>query len=82
MKQCSVQLGKQGCSENFMGTLESMFKNHENVKVCLLKSAGRDRDEIKEIVEKILKHLGKSYTARIVGFTIFLKKWRKCSVRY
>ena len=30
-----------------------------------------------EIAEKIQKELGAKFTYRIVGFAIFLKKWRK-----
>lgn len=72
-----VQLGKQGITNNFISTLESHFKNHENVKVCVLKSAGHDREKMKKYSDEILDELGKNYTSRIVGFTIFLKKWRR-----
>lgn len=72
-----IQLGKNGLTENFVETLKTYFKNHKNVKVSLLKSATRDKKEMREISDKILEKLGKNYTARIIGFTIVLKKWRK-----
>ena len=72
-----IQLGKQGISDNFIETLKFCFKNHKNVKVSVLKSAGRDRQKIKEYSEEILEKLGKNYTAKIVGFTIAVKRWRK-----
>lgn len=72
-----IQIGKNGLSENFFLTLESYFKLHKNVKVIVLKSAREDKQETKKYAENILERLGKSYTARIVGHTIALKKWRK-----
>lgn len=76
-KQVIMHLGKQGLTENFFLTLENHFKNHENVKIIVLKSGGHDREKIKELNDKILNKLGKKYTSRIIGFTIFIKKWRK-----
>ena len=72
-----MQLGKQGLTENFLGTLEHHFDNHRNVKVSVLASAGHDKATVKEYSEKILEKLGDHYTTKIVGFTIFVKKWRK-----
>ncbi|MDP2628466.1 MAG: YhbY family RNA-binding protein [Nanoarchaeota archaeon] len=72
-----IQLGKQGLTENFIGSLRNIFKTHENVKISVLKSAGHDKKKVKEYSEKILEKLGKKYTARNIGFTISIKKWRK-----
>ena len=73
----NIQLGKQKITENFIETLKIFFKNRENVRVSVLRSATRDREEIKKFAEKILGDLGKNFTARIIGFTIVVKKWRK-----
>ena len=72
-----IQLGKQGISDNFIEGLKNHFKNYQNVKISVLKSAGHEKNKIKEYSEQILEKLGKNYTAKIVGFTIVLKKWRK-----
>ena len=72
-----IQLGKQGISDNFIESLKNHFKNYQNVKVSVLKSAGHDKSKVKEYSKQILEKLGKNYTARIVGFTIVLKKWRQ-----
>jgi len=72
-----VQLGKNGITENFMETLRNHFKRYKNVKVSILKSAGHSRDKVKEYREEVLGNLGVNYTAKIVGFTIFIKRWRK-----
>lgn len=72
-----VQLGKNGITENFISSLENCFKTHKNVKVSVLKSVSRDKKKIKKFSEEILDKLGKNYTARVIGFTIVLKKWRR-----
>ena len=72
-----VQLGKNGVTANFIETLKTHFKNHKDVRIVVLKSCCRDRNEIKDISEKILEKLGKNYTAKRIGYTIFVKKWRK-----
>ena len=70
-----IQLGKNGLTENFIQTLKSHFENHKDVKVSVLKSA--ERTEIKNYAKEILEKLGPNYTARTLGFTINVKKWRK-----
>ena len=77
MAFAEMQLGKQGITDNFIETLKNHFKNHENVKVSVLKSAEHNKKKLKEYSEEILEKLGKSYTSRVIGFTIVLKKWRK-----
>ncbi len=76
-RQSIVHLGKQGLSDNFFLTLENNFRTHENVKVIVLKSAGHERGKVGEFKEGILNRLGSKYTGKVVGFTIFVKKWRK-----
>lgn len=79
-EQISVQLGKNGLTEGFLEMLKNAFKTHNSVRVMLLKSATRDRAEAEDIAKNICNSLGKHYTYNIVGFTIFLKKWRKVPV--
>ena len=50
-----MQLGKQGITENFIGTLKHYFDRHKNVRVSVLKSAGHNKDKVKEYSEKILE---------------------------
>ncbi len=72
-----MQLGKSGISENFMNGLKNQFKNSQVIKISVLKSASRDREEIIKLKDELLKKLGKNFTGRIIGFTIILRKWRK-----
>ncbi|MEX0920942.1 MAG: YhbY family RNA-binding protein [Candidatus Pacearchaeota archaeon] len=77
MAQGQVQLGKKGITDNFIETLRNHFKKKENVKISVLKNLGRDKKDMKKIKEDILKKLGENYIGKIIGFSIFLKKWRK-----
>jgi RNA-binding protein YhbY len=72
-----MQLGKQGLTENFIATLKNHFDRNLNVRVSVLQSAGHDKTKIKKYSEEILEKMGVHYTTKIVGFTIFVKKWRK-----
>ncbi len=72
-----LQLGKAGLTENFLQTLKTRFDKHRTIKVSVLKSAGREKKQIKEYSEKILEELGEKFTSKVIGFTIILKKWRK-----
>jgi len=76
-KLSEIQIGKQGISENFIETLKNNFKKHENVRIHILKSAGHDKEKVRKYSEEILQELGKNYTAKIIGFKIAIKKWRK-----
>jgi len=72
-----IQLGKSGLTDNFIITLKNHFKKHDNVKISVLKSYCRDKDELKKISKDILNKLGENYTAKTIGYTIAIKKWRK-----
>ncbi len=77
MSQGQVQLGKQGITENFILTLKSHFNRHDDVKVSVLKSAGHHKDLVKKYADEIVEKLGNRYSARVLGFTIFIKRWRR-----
>lgn len=72
-----IQLGKNGVTENFIKNLRTQFKNCQTIKISVLRSYCRDKDKLKEITQEILNKLGKNFTARTIGYTIALKKWRK-----
>lgn len=72
-----IQLGKQGVTKNFIQTLKDHFNNHENVRVSVLRSCCRDKEELKKITLSILEKLGNRYTANIIGYVLVVKRWRK-----
>lgn len=77
IRQSILQIGKNGLTKNFIETLKNSFKNHNSIRISVLKSAGHEKDKIRNMAEEILGELGRNYTARVIGFTIVLKKWRK-----
>jgi len=80
----TVQLGKQGITTNFILALKNQFNIRRNIKIAVLSSARGEGKEakikVKEYADKILEQLGTHYTAKIIGFTISIKKWRKSMV--
>ena len=77
--QQEIQLGKKGLTSEFIQDIEKRLEKHRNVtiKISVLKSARESKEDVKKYAEEIIKKLGKQYTARTLGFSIFLKKWRK-----
>ena len=77
----TFQIGKQGVTTSSILALKRLFNNHRNVKVSVLRSARGEGKEAKEVVKKtadeLLEHLGKNFTAKVIGFTIILQKWRR-----
>lgn len=73
----NMQLGKNGLSSGFIDCLKNTFKERESIKIRILKSAGHDKEKIKKMAEEIIENLGKKYTYKIIGFSIFIKKWRR-----
>jgi len=81
----TLQIGKNNLTTDFLENLRDCFnkKGNDQIRVTLLKSSDRDKQKTKETAEKIISYLDNlsqqkgKFTARIIGFTIVLKKWRK-----
>jgi RNA-binding protein YhbY len=73
----SMQVGKSSLTGNFLLALKNAFNTHDTAKISVLKTATRSRDGIEKIAQELCTALGKKFTCKIVGFTIFIKKWRK-----
>ena len=76
-----LNLGKKGLTPEFIENLKKNFTKVEHVRIAMLKSSTRDKSEVKKWVEEILKSLGVNYTAKVIGYTIILRKWRKSKDR-
>ena len=80
-KLVNFEIGERGLNRNFIDAIEKTFKKHDLIKVSILRSATRDRKEARKIAQEICSELkkieGKDFTAKIIGFTIFIRKWRK-----
>jgi len=66
------QLGKNGLNAGFIDNIRKSFKRHENVKISLLKSYSRDKEQIIKDAEKICIELGCKY--KLLGYTLMLKR--------
>ena len=74
-----MQIGKKGLTEELILDIEKRLKKHSNanLKISVLKSARESKADVKKYAEEINNFLGDKFTYRILGFSIFLKKWRK-----
>jgi len=75
--QIEMQIGKNGVTDNFITSLTTAFKKRNNIKIHVLKSAGHDREKVKQIAEDIRGRIGNKFNYRIVGFTLSFKKLKK-----
>ena len=78
-KQIEMQLGKKGLTKEFVKDIEKRLENHRNavLKISVLKSARESKADVKKYAEELVGMLGPNFTYRVLGFAIFLKKWRK-----
>ena len=78
--QIKIRLGKKGLTEDFLNDLKKRFDNNKvkNIKVGVLRSARKNGNkDVKRYAEEIIDFLGDKFSYRILGFSIFLNKWRK-----
>ena len=74
-----IQLGKKGLTKEFLEDLKKRFENkiNKDAKIHVLQSARESKEDVKKYAEEIKDFLGEKFTYRVIGFSIFLKKWRK-----
>jgi RNA-binding protein YhbY len=67
------QIGKNGLTEGVLQSISQDLKHHKQVRISVLKSACRDRNELEKMATKIKENLPiKNY--KIIGYTIILIK--------
>ena len=74
---CTMQIGKNGLTKNIIMAIGDAFAAHGNIKISVFKSATQDKRAIEKMALEICTALGRKFTYRVVGHTIFLKKWKK-----
>ena len=72
-----LQIGKKGLTKEFLEDLKIRFKNEENIRVSVLKSGSRDKEQLLKWKAEILNFLGINFTCNIIGYTLVIRKWRK-----
>lgn len=77
--QLEMQLGKNGLTKELLKEIKKRFERPEikNMKISVLRSARESKADVKEYAEEIVSFLGKKFTYKVMGFSIFLKKWRR-----
>jgi len=75
--EAKFQIGKSGVTDGFIETLVLAFKTRKQVRIHVLKSAGHDKDKIKEISSELVSKLPGNYKVRTIGFMIILRKTGK-----
>lgn len=78
-----MQLGKNGLTKTILEEIKKRFekRENENMKIHVLKAAREKREDVKKYADEIQIFLGDKFTHRVVGFSIFIKKWRKARVK-
>ncbi|MFA5485074.1 MAG: YhbY family RNA-binding protein [Candidatus Pacearchaeota archaeon] len=72
-----LQLGKRGITPEFVDQLKIIFQKQKIIRINLLKSACRDKEQKTELAEELVKNLGSNYKYKIIGYVIVLLKFRK-----
>ncbi len=72
-----LQIGKAGLSDAFVGQVKSIFENEKILKINILKSACRDKEQAEKIGEDLVSLLGKKFGYKLVGYVLTLIKFRK-----
>jgi RNA-binding protein YhbY len=76
----TFHLGKSKIDEDFIETIKTSFKRQDVIKIKVLKSQTRNKEEIKNLAQSIAKNIeteDRRYRWRVIGFTIILNKFRK-----
>lgn len=78
-KQINMQLGKNGLTHEFIEDIKRRIDRYSNadIKINVLKSARSNKEDVKKYAEELKQKLGDKFTYKVLGFGIFLKKWRK-----
>jgi RNA-binding protein YhbY len=76
-KKIEMQLGKNGLTHEYLEDVRKRFENYTDMKITVLPSIRKSKADVEKFAEEIKKYLGEKFTYRVLGFSIFLKKWRK-----
>ena len=71
------QIGKKGLTSEFVEQVRKTFEKSDLIKIELLKSATRKKEEADTIGNDLVDKLGDKFTCKRVGYTLTIRKWRK-----
>lgn len=68
------QIGKNGITPGVIEAINTALKTHKQMRISVLKSSGRTRDNIEEMAKSIQSQITEKCDYKIMGFTIILIK--------
>ena len=72
-----LQIGKNGVTDAFAEQIQRVLPKGQMIKINILKSACRGKDEAKKMADELVGKLGKEYTYRLVGYVLAVKRYRR-----
>ncbi len=74
--QLTLQLGKNGLTQNFLEEIKKRFENKKlkMIKISVLRSARESKADVEKYSKQVQEFLGSKYRTRTLGFSIFIKK--------
>jgi RNA-binding protein YhbY len=78
--EAKFQIGKAGLTAPAIETFKIAFKTHHQLRISVLKSAGRNKENVIKIASEIQGKMGSPCAVRVIGFTIIfvhIKKAKK-----
>jgi len=73
----TLQIGKNGLTASVVEQVKGMMVDVQIMKISILKSACKNKEEAILIADSLINDLGKNFTYKLIGHTINLRKWRK-----
>ena len=70
--ESKFQIGKNLITSGTINAINNALKTHKRVRISVLKSATRNRDELKSLADSISSQTEKETKYRLLGYTIIL----------
>ena len=74
IREVKFQIGRNGITEGVIISLNTTLKTHNQIRISILKSSGRNKENIQQMAEEIISKINYKCYYRILGFTIILKR--------
>ena len=72
-----LQMGKKGMTPEFINQVKGIFEKERVLKITILRSASRNKEEVKKMGDELVAMLGNKYKYRLIGYVLTLMRFRK-----
>lgn len=69
-----LQIGKNGLTDGLVEHARKLVDVEKLIKISILKTATRDKEEAKKMADNLVEKLGKQYTYTMLGYVITLRR--------